>query len=119
MDVPPGARDGAVARSQTHNVDRHGTIEGSGIAEPGDQGLQPGELQLRGYWLGSSASDLADRLRAILDDATVRKVDLSTVGTTSRYDGTYRIAEKSAVGQVAPGRDGAWEYSIRLIEINV
>lgn len=110
-----------IARGQTHEAERHAVIEGGAPTSDSD-GLEPGQIGLRGTWLGATAGTLADRLRAIINDPDVTTVSIDGVdgsGTsiTTPYDGDYRIADSATVEQVIPGRDEAWEYRLTLIEL--
>jgi hypothetical protein len=107
-----------ISRGQTHNVETHATLEGNPLADPGDEGLAPGEVVFDGRWFGADASTLADRLRTILDDVGITTVDVNGVSGTSEYDGSYRIAEESRVDRVVPQSDAAYRYRIKLIELN-
>jgi hypothetical protein len=110
-----------IPRQQVHGVERHGTIEGA-APESNSTGREPGEIRLRGHWLGADAAAIADAFRAdILDDSTVERVDVQAVdgsGTAvaSRYNGTYRIADDTRVDRVVAQSDANWRYAIILIE---
>jgi hypothetical protein len=123
---PPGVRlygDSMepIERRQTTQVERHETVVNGGAPTSDTESLGPGDVVFRGTWLGADASTLADRLRTILNDDTVFRVNVqardqagNSVG--SRYNGTYRLADESVVRQSATGIAEAWEYRIILIE---
>lgn len=109
-----------LTRNQTHVAERHSVIEGATPSSDSD-GIQPGDVTFQGTWLGADAAALADRLREILDDPSVTRVqvdgvDESGTSVNTPYDGEYRIADQTAVEQTVPGRDEAWDYGITLIE---
>jgi len=103
-------------RGQQHQVQKHAVLEGSNLPEPGDEGLQPGEIQFSGRWFGTDASTLADRLETILDDTSVTKVNVAAASGSSRYDGTYRLADRSETTKVLQNDDRVYRYTIILIE---
>lgn len=89
------------------------------VSEP--SGVAAASVTLRGIWLGTDASTLADRLRTILKDASITAVDVQAVDSSgtavsSPLNGTYTLAGESRVEQPAPTDDRAWTYEIRLSE---
>lgn len=123
---PPGVRlygDSMepIERRQETSVERHATVVNGGAPTSDTESLAPGDLVLRGTWLGADASALADRLRVILDDEDVTQVtvqvrDQQANAVSSRYNGTYRLADESVVTQSATGIEEAWDYRIILVE---
>lgn len=123
---PPGVRlygDSMepIERRQTTQVERHETLIDGGAPTSDTESLGPGDVVFRGTWLGADASALADRLRAILNDDDSFRVDVQARdqqgnAVSSRYNGTYRLADESIVRQSAAGIDEAWEYRLILIE---
>lgn len=110
-----------IVRGQKHAVTRHAPQLG-GTPSSDFEGLEPGEIGIRGTWAGSDASDLADRLRSIVNDESITDVELQAVdddGTDvdSPHDGTYRIADNAEVTQPVAGRDEVWEYTLTLTEL--
>jgi len=84
-------------------------------------GVAAASVTLRGVWLGTEASTLADRLRTILDDPTISEIELQAVddsGTdvAAPYNGTYVLGGESRVDQQTPTDDRVWTYEIRLNE---
>lgn len=84
-------------------------------------GLDPGVLPLHGYFLGSDAETLADRLRTIIDDLDTERVDLQAVddnGTNqaSPHNGTYRLTDNQELTQPDSTTTLVWEYRLRLME---
>lgn len=113
----------ALPRPQSHPADAH-AVQAGGPPSSGSDGVEPGRVTFEGTWLGIDASDLAGRLRDILNDTSVLRVDVQAVddsGTdvTSPYNGEYRIATTQRdpeVAQTIPGNPLAWEYRLPLIE---
>jgi len=110
-----------IPRRQTHNIERHDTIKGAAPGS-GSAGLNPGEIRFDGLWLGASAASIADTFRNdFVDDPTVTRLDVQAIddsGTfiSSRYNGTYRIAEETRVDKSVAHSDRNWRYRILLIE---
>lgn len=107
-------------RRQQHDTEAHSAIAGS---QPGVDaaGLEPGQLAFRGFWLGDDAETLATDFRDnISDDAAVTTVEVQAgengSSVSSPYDGTYRIAEQTQVGQPVEGVAELWNYQLILIE---
>lgn len=109
------------ARTQRHQVERHGVIEGGTPASDSD-GLEPGVLPIHGFWLGTEAESIATRLiDDFLDDPSVERVDLQAVndnGTnvSSPHNGTYRLSDDEEVRQRVGTEAECWEYRLRLTE---
>jgi len=105
----------AVDLAQQHRTNPHETLPGS---SPGSttEGIGPADVVFRGDWVGSDASILADRLETILGDQDVERVDVAGENTTTRYDGTYRLAEQPGDTQPAPQTDAVFSYELRLIK---
>lgn len=106
----------AVDLTQPHVAQRHETLPGSD-SDSDTTGIGPVDVVFRGDWVGSDASTLADRLESILDDDSVEKVSVSGENNTTRYDGTYRIAEQPGNVQPAPQTDNLFTYELFLIEV--
>jgi hypothetical protein len=110
-------------RTQRHAVTRFAE-EGGGLANgtpaPSDTaGIEPGDLILRGDWVGADAAALAERLIDIFDDTSVTEVEVArTDADSDDIEGTYRIGERAQVGQIVAGDDSAYEYTLQLIESN-
>jgi hypothetical protein len=109
-------------RRQTHEGERQAVI-GGGTPTSGSDGLEPGAVTFRGTWLGTDASALAERLRAMADDpgtqtVTVQARDSTGSSVSSSYNGSYRILGDGAikVKRTTAGSDLAYEYSIQLTE---
>lgn len=105
----------AVDLTQPHDAERHETIAGADPASD-TKGIGPVDLVLRGEWVGTDASTLADRLESILDDQSVERVDVAGASKSTRYDGTYRLAEQPGDAQPAPQTDLLFSYELRLIK---
>lgn len=109
-----------VPRSQ-ENAAESPTMAQSAPPKSEPDGLAAAGVRFRGVWLGTDASALAERLRTMLNDESVGKVDVQAVdgtgnGTQSPYNGTYTLDGESRVEQTTPATDSAWEYDIRLTE---
>jgi len=106
----------ATTREQPHQVQRHETQPGN-PKESDTSGIGPADIVFRGDWLGTDASTLADRLESILDDDDVERVDVSGANNSTRYDGTYRLADRNVQDvQQAAQTDAVFSYELRLIE---
>lgn len=105
-----------IQRGQSQQTERHGVLTGGSPAS-NSTGLEPGEIRIRGTWLGSDAKALADRLRAIFDDPDTETVTIDTVGTTTEFDGDYRLADDETIEQIVAGNDAAYRYQLTLIEL--
>lgn len=106
----------AIDLRQRHSATRHETLTGSNPGSDTD-GIGPVDVIFRGDWVGSDASTLADRLESILDDQSVEKVDVAGQNNSTRYDGTYRLAESPGDTQPVPQTDAIFQYELRLIQI--
>lgn len=107
----------AIDLSQPHQAPSHATIEGGNPSVAGATQIGPVDVVFRGDWVGDDAATLADRLETILDDQSVEKVDVAGQNNTTRYDGTYRLAEQPGRAEAAPQTDAVFSYELRLIEV--
>ncbi|AFH22020.1 hypothetical protein OSG_eHP14_00200 [environmental Halophage eHP-14] len=105
----------AVDLAQPHTAQRHESIPGNS-PDSTTAGIGPVDVVFRGDWVGTGASTLADRLETILDDQSVEKVDVAGATDSTRYDGTYRLAEQPGDTQPAPQTDAVFSYELRLIK---
>lgn len=112
-------------RRQSRPVTRLGLRGGdptSGAASE-QTGVEPGVHRFVGWWIDpDTAETLADRLEAILNDASIDQVELQAVDAdgnevSSRYNGTYRLGGESRLTRLAPDVD-VWRFDIRLTEAN-
>lgn len=105
----------AVDLSQPHATQRHEPLPGAGPSS-NTTGIGPVDVIFRGDWVGSDASTLADRLESILSDNAVEKVSVAGQNNTTRYDGTYRLADSLGDTQPAPQTENLFSYELFLIE---
>jgi len=105
----------AVDLAQQHNANPHETLPGF-LPSSTTEGIAPVDVVFRGDWLGSEASILADRLETILNDPDIVKVDVAGENSSTRYDGTYRLAERPGDTQPAPQTDAVFNYELRLLK---
>jgi len=103
-----------IKRDQPHIANRKEVVSGSPASDT--EGIGPADIIFKGDWLGTDASTLADRLETILDDASIERVTVSGASNTTRYDGTYRLAERAGDTEEAPQTDTVFSYELRLIE---
>lgn len=107
-------------RNQVNVAEKHAVVEG-GDPKSDASGLEPGEILFHGFWLGTSAEQMAGRLRdEFIDDPTVTRVEIQagddTGSVSSPYNGTYVIAEPARITQPVSDEPELWEYRLQLIE---
>lgn len=110
----------SIPRRQQHEVERHDNVTGTPSSDTA--GLNPGDIQFQGRWFGDKAETIATTFRDdFLDDIAVERVDVQAVDSggndvSDALNGTYRIADGSAIDRAVAQSGNHWEYNIILIE---
>lgn len=111
-----------LGRSQTQQVDKHAVIAG-GDPSSGTDGLEPGDVTIRGRWFGADAETLATRLKdSILGDPAVTTVDLQAYDSTTwsatshPLNETYALGQDCSTNEVAQSGGTSYRYTLNLIE---
>lgn len=104
--------------NQQRPADTVNVIEAGSPVTQSD-GIGPPAVTFRGRWLGSKASDLADRLRTIANDPGTTELDVQGKDeqgndVSTPYNHVHVIAGEITIEQVVPGNDAAWRYAIPL-----
>ena len=110
-------------RSQSQEVNNPGIQAGATAEASGTDGLQAGDLDIRGRWFGADAPTLHDRLKnGILDDPSVERVELQAYDSTDwsttnhQLNGAYYLGADCRSSEVAQSNQTSYKYRLVLIE---
>ena len=110
-------------RGQMSSVDRFPLqLAPDASAGKGFDGLEPGEVGFRGFWIASEAEDLAVQAKtAIINDSDVQNVEVQTYdgagNTVAKWvNGTYMLADEIQVNEVRATHGAMYEYRFTLVE---
>lgn len=111
-----------VTYQQLQQTAKHGTLSENEPPFFENLSLEPGEVALIGYWLGTNAQSIADQfLTDFVQDGSVDRVELKGAddqgnAVSTRWDGTYGLTNVAQIEQPTQQTDNLLKYTVKLAE---